>query len=500
MKQRLLVIFGALLMCVMPLTGCSGDTQTSLPTGSGTTLSNSDTTTDSSDAATTTVSDDTTKSTVGNGKTHSNKTSGSNTTTSKTGSSTTSTGVAANDGDDILIGGDGRLHVKDGALYKPNSGKYTDYINYRDTLGNTYKKLNTDKKLKVVYFGGSVTVGYGASDQETKSWRALIGQWLEDTFPQAEVTNLNRGTGESGTYLGSYRFERDVIGADPDLVFIEYSINDLYAGATYAQAASQYEAIVRGIRQKLPQCDIVTVLVTDQGSANGTLHEQAQAHEDVSVAYKIPTVHVGRALATHLINNAATDHWSNYMIDIVHPNDKGYNFYYEVIREFMNTCLVEYKHTGQATKHATPSQQCNVLHNGNVTVIEAVASVISQSEKLGGKGFTVKNASYGVGNYDSYFLSDDKDTEIVIEFTGTELVMLNNASGIEKFKIKIDDGKYTTKTLTGINDLALNPTVLVTGLPSGKHTLYLQPVNPSGRGSVSIAAFYSRDAAKASRK
>lgn len=518
MKKRLLTLFSILLVFSMLLTACGGGA-TSTPTISEDVSLGSDVTPDSSNGnSTTTVggaAEDTTagegtasSSTSGSGATASKTTGttkkdGGNNTTSKNGGSANNTTKPASDnggGDDVLIGGDGKLHVKDGTLYQPKNGKYNDFIKYRDTLGNTYNKLTSNKKLKVVYFGGSVTVGYGASNQDTKSWRALIGQWLKDTFPKAEVTNLNRGTGESGTYLGSYRFERDVVAANPDLVFIEYSINDLYAAATYAQAASQYEAIVRGIRRKLPECDIVTVLVTDQSRANGTLHEQAQAHEDVSIAYKIPTVHVGRALATHLIDNAFTDQWSNYMIDIVHPNDKGYNFYYEVIKEFMTACLVDYNHTGKVVKHTTPAQQCDILHNGNVTVIEPTAAVISRSEALGGKGFTIKNSSYGVGNYDCFFLSDDKDTEIVIEFTGTELVMLNRVSGIEKYYVKVDDGKYTTKSLTGINNLALNPTVLVTGLSSGKHTVYLQPVNPSGRSSIQIAAFYSRDAAKASRK
>lgn len=523
MNKRIYALLCALLAISLMLTACGGGGSSSDPDGSEdllpsadsskTTISSSadggDTTAHSGGEATTTADDGSGATTGAGGGDATKAPSGSGTDTKKptvtqgTGKTTTTTTkkVESTATTTSGNGGDGMLNVKDGPLYQPANGKYNNYIKYRNTLANTYSKLTTgNKKLKVVYFGGSVTVGYGASNQDTKSWRALIGQWLVDTFPNAEVTNLNRGTGESGTYLGSYRFERDVVAADPDLVFIEYSINDLYADATYAQAASQYEAIVRGIRQKLPDCDIVTVLVTDQGRANGRLHTQAQAHEDVSIAYGIPTIHVGRALADYLIEYCETDVWSNYMIDIVHPNDKGYNFYYEVVREFMTTCLKDYKHDGKVKNYTTPAQQCNVLHNGSVTVIEPTAAVISRSEALGGSGFRVVNQPYGIDNYNSYFLSDDKNTEIVIEFTGTELVMLKFSSGIEKFKIKIDNGSYTTKTLTSINNLALNPTVLVTDLPSGKHTIYLKPENPSGRGSIKIGAFFSRDEAKASRK
>ena len=422
-----------------------------------------------------------------------NSSGGNSSTTQKTQVTTTTTTKVS--------GGDGKLNVKDGVLYQPKTGKYNNYIKYRNTLANTYSKLTKDKKLKVVYFGGSVTVGYGATNQDTKSWRALIGKWLQDSFPNAEVTNLNRGTGESGTYLGSYRFQRDVVEANPDLVFIEYSINDLYANATYGQAASQYEAIVRGIRQKLPECDIVTILVTDQGRANGQLHEQAKAHEDVSIAYGIPTVHVGRALAMHLIDNAFTDQWSNYMIDIVHPNDKGYNFYYEVIREFMNACLKDYKHDGKVKKYTVPAQQCSVLHDGNVTAIMPSQDLITRSEALGGTGFRFVNDSYGLANYPTQLKSDVKNAKLVLEFTGTELVMLNTTSALTEFYITVDGGKRVKKKFVGTHDLSLNPTIMVTDLPSGKHTVIIEPINTLGPRSVlKIGAFFSRDAAKASRK
>ena len=42
--------------------------------------------------------------------------------------------------------------------------EFNEYNNYRKPLTHTYKKLTEDKELTVVYFGGSVTAGYGSSD------------------------------------------------------------------------------------------------------------------------------------------------------------------------------------------------------------------------------------------------------------------------------------------------------------------------------------------------
>ncbi|MBR5011709.1 MAG: SGNH/GDSL hydrolase family protein, partial [Clostridia bacterium] len=150
------------------------------------------------------------------------------------------------------------------------SDKYAQYINYRGgyneklednkylgALSNTYSKLTKDKKLKVVYFGGSVTAGSGAS-HGSYCWRGLIGEWLKNNFPEAEITNCNKALGETGTHLGVYRLKKAVSEEKPDLLFIEYSINDYYDKASYERASTQFETIVRQVREQLPECDIVT--------------------------------------------------------------------------------------------------------------------------------------------------------------------------------------------------------------------------------------------------
>ena len=101
--------------------------------------------------------------------------------------------------------------------------------------------------------------GYGASDINNV-WRVKLGNWLQANFPDATVNNINKACGESGTYLGSYRLARDVISQNPDLLVLEYSINDFYDGASYERAAYQYETIVRQVKEAIPDCNIVTVL------------------------------------------------------------------------------------------------------------------------------------------------------------------------------------------------------------------------------------------------
>lgn len=186
---------------------------------------------------------------------------------------------------------------------------YANYINYRGyneslsdkkyagALSNTYKKLSTKKEFNVVYFGGSVTYGYGSEDSDQKgSWRVRVGEWLATTFPKVKINNINRAIGDTGTNLGLFRLSKDVIAQKPDLLFIEFSINDYYEDLDYISSSTQFETIIRTVKEALPQCDIVTILVTDRNEAPaarttttetgelkaGELHLQAKAHEYIS--------------------------------------------------------------------------------------------------------------------------------------------------------------------------------------------------------------------------
>ena len=131
----------------------------------------------------------------------------------------------------------------DMSIYIPDEeNMFSDYIHYRAPLLHTFRRLTEDRELTVVYFGGSVTGGYGASN-EKYCWRSLIGKWICSEFSKANIRNVNRACGESGTCLGTYRLQMDVIPVHPDLVFVEYSINDYYYKSTYG--ANQIAVSIR---------------------------------------------------------------------------------------------------------------------------------------------------------------------------------------------------------------------------------------------------------------
>lgn len=53
-----------------------------------------------------------------------------------------------------------------------------------------------------------------------------ITDWLKQQYSNVQFTSINSGIGGTGSDLGVFRTERDVLQYHPDLVFVEFAVND----------------------------------------------------------------------------------------------------------------------------------------------------------------------------------------------------------------------------------------------------------------------------------
>ena len=199
-------------------------------------------------------------------------------------------------------------------------------------LENTYYKLVCENKLNVAYFGGSITFGAAASDRDKTSWRALTTAFLKKNFKNAEITETNAAVSGTGTGYALFRMDDDLLSHNPDLVFIEFSINDMYQMYTVEESLIYYESVLKRIYAHNPNADIIMVVTTDKGYIGGTC-DMMQAHKKLASYYNIPTIDVGAALAEELqITGNSID---EYIADWVHPADKGYAVYAKTVCAFL---------------------------------------------------------------------------------------------------------------------------------------------------------------------
>lgn len=99
-------------------------------------------------------------------------------------------------------------------------------------------KLTEDENAYTVAFiGGSLTEG-------GHSWIMSTVNYLQEKMPEKKVQYLNAGKGGTGSPYGAARFMHDVGAYNPDMVFIEFAVND--AGAQSEDNSKIYmESMVR---------------------------------------------------------------------------------------------------------------------------------------------------------------------------------------------------------------------------------------------------------------
>ena len=198
-------------------------------------------------------------------------------------------------------------------------------------LNNTVYKLKNNKKLNIGYFGGSITEGAGASDP-SKCWRRIVTQWFRDTYSDCEINEIMAAIGGTGSDLGAYRCENDLIAGKPDLVFLEFSCND--AEDPFLPILNNVESIYRKIWTNDPTAEIIVVYTMiksmDDDMAAGKVIESRAAHMAAALYYgNIMQIDMGEILRRK-VHRAGGD-WNTYTVDTVHPNDEGYRIYADAV-------------------------------------------------------------------------------------------------------------------------------------------------------------------------
>ena len=380
----------------------------------------------------------------------------------------------------------------------PAKDRFSDFIEYTAPLSNTYHKLNNGEELNIVFVGGSVTAGFGSTDPDKYSWRALTSSWFVQNFHDVKINTFNAAIGGTGTSLGVYRLSDDVLSKKPDLVFIEYSINDIYATgdmyyerslpeaeSIYEHSAIQFETIVRNIKKEYPQCDIVTILVTDRERAEpDEPYPSADAHRDISKKYGIPVVDVGKALVSSLVS-LDDNEWNVYFTDIVHPTDIGYKNYFDTLEEFLFNSLFAVDFSkAEKTSFSLPPVQSKVLLDGAPLLTHITEDILKDS-----KGFNFYSGAGGnISTLSNYAYTSDPNAEFVFSFSGTDIFVWTNLSNDSVISYSIDGGKERKAIGSMITHLA-------SSLAPGDHTLVITPYNlgEESGGNMIIYALLTND-------
>jgi lysophospholipase L1-like esterase len=200
-----------------------------------------------------------------------------------------------------------------------NTGQFADFA----------KKADAGDRLNVVFLGGSLTWGAQSTDPTTKSYRAVIARKFEEEYPKAHFRFFDAAIGGTGSQLAAFRLERDVLAHDPDLVFLEFAVND-NASEVNPHRLAAYESLVRRLVER--GVPVVQAIFSTKGDhlPGEKRRPLWPKHREIAAAYGLPIAdaveHIGKAIES---GKATPDDLWDVPGDGTHPGDAGYALYAE---------------------------------------------------------------------------------------------------------------------------------------------------------------------------
>jgi acyl-CoA thioesterase I len=205
---------------------------------------------------------------------------------------------------------------------KGESALTTDYLAPIET--ELQKCWPTNRAVNIVCHGHSVPAGYFKTP-EVRTFDAypmLLHHGLAERFPHAVINVFVTAIGGENSESGAARFERDVLAVQPDLVTIDYGLNDRGIGLARAEKAWRTmitQAQARGVK-------VILLTPTPDKSAHlanpdDPLNQHAQQIRQLAKEFRVGLVDSLEAFNAKTKSGVPL---ANLMSQVNHPNRAGH--------------------------------------------------------------------------------------------------------------------------------------------------------------------------------
>ena len=217
-------------------------------------------------------------------------------------------------------------------------------LTVRGGLPNFFAKLEAGGEVRVAYLGGSIT--------DAEGWRLMTTEWLQERYPKSVIQAHNAAHSGTTSDLACFRLERDCLFFHPDLIFVEFGVND--GIATKERIYRGMEGIIRQARRANPEVDLCIVYTVCEsmvkGIQEGKFPPTYEAMEAIANHYNLPSLHMGLDVVRGVTDGkilfrgaypeteeekAALGDRILFSCDGVHPLREGHAFYRDAVARAM---------------------------------------------------------------------------------------------------------------------------------------------------------------------
>jgi lysophospholipase L1-like esterase len=192
------------------------------------------------------------------------------------------------------------------------------------------ERLERGDHLTIIGFGDSLTEGWMAS----KGYLDFLEEMIRGKYPRSNITIVNRGIPGDTATGGLQRLGYDVLDQNPDLVFVQFALNDAFLGYSEGQYGQAIQAIIDGIAR---DTSAVTMLLTSVAIQSSIMNEVAERFYDVLIGLaeknSIPIALVHQYWRKKIDEGASFRRLTQ--ADGVHPTVEGYRFMAEAVMELL---------------------------------------------------------------------------------------------------------------------------------------------------------------------
>ena len=204
-------------------------------------------------------------------------------------------------------------------------------------IGNNHRikrvieRAKEGHKVTLAYIGGSITEGAGANSEE-KCYAYQSYKHFKKAFGKDDGSNVefvNAGMGGTSSAIGIVRHERDITSygqVQPDLVFVEFAVND-HEEPTKGVA---YESLIRKILKQANKPAVVLIF-----SVFPTKYNLQDQYIPTGNYYNLPMISIKDAIVPELETGTITD--EDFFFDEYHPTDLGHAFMADCIMHYFAT-------------------------------------------------------------------------------------------------------------------------------------------------------------------
>lgn len=216
-------------------------------------------------------------------------------------------------------------------------------------LEHVFARAERGERLTVGFIGGSITQGSLASEPEL-CYASLVHHWWCQKFPDAEITKVNAGIGGTSSHFGTARADEHLLNASPDVVFVEFSVND--------EPNSHFQECYEGLVRRILCSGSKPALIVLYNCYYTDGHSARAVHEAVARHYALPEVRMGEAVYSRMVSGEYS--MSDLTPDGLHPNDRGHAMLADEVVRFLEDayrCFSERKlfSGGRSTSVNLPS-------------------------------------------------------------------------------------------------------------------------------------------------